>query len=143
VSCEVNFRKNEVSERNSLIREGPRVGLVFVSGSAFGLTMRGMAHTVASKRRKELRKELALLEKQIFDLETTYLEETKEIGNIFHGWNSYLSTEKVKGKKVITNEERLFSLSSVTSPASKKSEKDGGAGSAKAGASQKRKADEQ
>jgi chromatin modification-related protein EAF6 len=95
-----------------------------------------MAHSVASKRRKELRKELALLEKQIFDLETTYLEETKDIGNIFQGWTTYLSNEKVKGKKVVTNYERLFSLSSVTSPATKKTEKSG------SGATKKRKAEE-
>jgi chromatin modification-related protein EAF6 len=95
-----------------------------------------MAHSVASKRRKELRKELALLEKQIFDLETTYLEETKDIGNIFQGWTTYLSNEKVKGKKVVTNDERLFSLSSVTSPATKKTEKSG------SGATNKRKAEE-
>ena len=95
-----------------------------------------MAHSVASKRRKELRKELALLEKQIFDLETTYLEETKDIGNIFQGWTTYLSNEKVKGRKVVTNDERLFSLSSVTSPATKKTEKSG------SGATNKRKAEE-
>jgi len=53
-------------------------------------------------------------------LETTYLEETKEFGNIFCGWDSYLSTEKLKPKKHISVEERLFSLSSITSPASKK-----------------------
>ena len=95
-----------------------------------------MSHSVASKRRKELRKELALLEKQIFDLETTYLEETKDIGNIFQGWTTYLSNEKVKGKKVVTNDERLFSLSSVTSPATtKKTEKSG------AGGANKRKAE--
>ena len=32
------------------------------------------------KRRKELRTELSLIEKQIFDLETTYLEETRDLG---------------------------------------------------------------
>jgi hypothetical protein len=60
---------------------------------------------------------------QIFDLETTYLEETKEFGNIFTGWTPYqhLSTERVKAKKaVVSTEDRHFSLSSVTSPASRK-----------------------
>lgn len=74
------------------------------------------------KRRKELRKELNQIEKQIYDLETSYLEETKDIGNIFTGWNAYLSTEKVKLRKSILNEDRLFSLSSVTSPASRREE---------------------
>ena len=72
-----------------------------------------------SKKRKELRHELATIEKQIYDLETTYLEETREFGNIFTGWETYLSIEKVKTKKQITTDERLFSLSSITSPASK------------------------
>jgi chromatin modification-related protein EAF6 len=72
---------------------------------------------VAIKRRKELRKELALIEKQIFDLETTYLEETKEVGNIFTGWGAYLAPDKVPKKKAISSDERLFSLSSTTSPA--------------------------
>lgn len=75
-----------------------------------------------SKRRKELRKELSLIEKQIYDLETTYLDETREFGNVFSGWKPYLSIEKVKPRKAILNEERLFSLSSVTSPASKRIE---------------------
>ena len=73
-----------------------------------------------AKRRKELRNELGLIEKQIYDLETTYLEETKEFGNVFIGWNGYLATEKTKTKKGVNNEERLFSLSSVTSPASRR-----------------------
>jgi len=76
------------------------------------------------KRRKELRTELSLIEKQIYDLETTYLEDSKDFGNIFIGWDAYLAAEKIKSKKTIANEERLFSLSSVTSPASKKEEKD-------------------
>jgi chromatin modification-related protein EAF6 len=73
-----------------------------------------------AKRRKELRNELSLIEKQIYDLETTYLEETKGFGNIFVGWNGYLAAEKPKAKKAVTNEDRLFSLSSLSSPASRR-----------------------
>lgn len=36
------------------------------------------------------------------------------------GWGSYVSKDKVKVKKGIANDERLFSLSSVTSPASRR-----------------------
>ena len=79
-----------------------------------------MSVSLLQKRRKELRTELSLIEKQIFDLESTYLEDTKEFGNIFTGWDSYLSKEKIKSKTKITNEDRLFSLSSVTSPASRR-----------------------
>jgi chromatin modification-related protein EAF6 len=96
-----------------------------------------------AKRRKELRKELALIEKQIFDLETTYLEETRDIGNIFAGWKAYLANEKQKpiGKKDIPIEARLFSLSSVTSPASRAAGKDGAEGAAADSGGRKRKND--
>ena len=57
---------------------------------------------------------------QIYDLEAAYLEETKDLGNIFSGWENYISKEKVKVRKNISNDERLFSLSSVTSPASRR-----------------------
>lgn len=79
-----------------------------------------MSVSSLQKRRKELRNELSLIEKQIYDLESTYLEDTKEFGNIFTGWDSYLSKEKVKLKMKITNDDRLFSLSSITSPASRR-----------------------
>ncbi len=63
-----------------------------------------------------------MIEKQIYDLETTYLEESKDFGNVFVGWEAYFAPEKTKTKKTVQNEERLFSLSSVTSPATKKDE---------------------
>lgn len=75
-------------------------------------------HQQAPKRQKELRHELALIERQIYDLETRYLEETRDIGNIFTGWDHVHSTEKSKVRKTVPIEERLFSLSSSTSPAS-------------------------
>ena len=84
----------------------------------------GMAQQAAiEKRRKDLRNELAYIENQIFDLEGTYLEETRDFGNIFSGWNSLLSDKQIKVKKQVQNEERLFSLSSVTSPATRRDEK--------------------
>jgi chromatin modification-related protein EAF6 len=67
-----------------------------------------------------LRTELSQIEKQIYDLETTYLEETKDFGNIFTGWDAYLAPDKVKQRKNVLLEDRQFSLSSVTSPASRK-----------------------
>ena len=75
------------------------------------------------KRRKDLRQELAYIETQIYDLEGSYFEETREFGNIFTGWSSLISDKVMKVKKQTYNEDRLFSLSSVTSPATKKEEK--------------------
>lgn len=66
--------------------------------------------------------ELAGIEKQIYELETTYIDESRELGNIFQGWDAYLSKEKFKPKGKLTNEERLFSLSSATSPAARREE---------------------
>ena len=58
-----------------------------------------------------LKSDLINLEKQIFDLETSYLEDTRNIGNIFIGWGSYSnnsngSDRSNKKKKIIPNEER-------------------------------------
>ncbi len=60
------------------------------------------------------------IEKQIYDLETSYLEESRDFGNIFVGWNQYMSKDRFKTRKSVANEERLFSLSSSTSPAGKR-----------------------
>ncbi len=50
------------------------------------------------------------------------MEETKDFGNVFVGWKNYVSTEKIRSSKKIANDDRLFSLSSVTSPASRREE---------------------
>lgn len=67
-----------------------------------------------------LKIELAHIEKQIYDLESTYLEETQNFGNIFVGWNTYFANEKSHKRKAVSNKERLFSLSSASSPAALK-----------------------
>ena len=69
-----------------------------------------------SRRRNDLRQELTQIEKQIYDLETTYINETRDFGNVFSGWNNYLGYDKTTRKRNITNDERLFSLSSSSSP---------------------------
>lgn len=66
--------------------------------------------------------ELSGIEKQIYELETAYIDESRELGNIFQGWDAYVSKEKFKAKGKLLNEERLFSLSSATSPAARREE---------------------
>ena len=66
-----------------------------------------------------LKSELFALEKQIFELEGNYIEETRDFGNILSGWDQFLSLEKGKIRKAVTTEERLFSLTSSTSTASR------------------------
>mmetsp|Transcript_2761 Transcript_2761/g.3926 ORF Transcript_2761/g.3926 Transcript_2761/m.3926 type:complete len:198 (-) Transcript_2761:102-695(-) len=74
---------------------------------------------VLLEKKTSLREELTQIEKQIYDLEANYLEETRGYGNILVGWNDDV---KNRGKDysgtTISPEERLFSLSSVSSPAS-------------------------
>jgi hypothetical protein len=66
------------------------------------------------------------IERQIYELETSYLEETRDFGNIFTGWEAYIaaphSHNVQKIRKNILYEDRHFSLSSITSPASRKEE---------------------
>ncbi len=58
------------------------------------------------------------LEKQIYALEGSYLQDTRSLGNILTGWDSYLSSRgsgALKRPMKFKDSDRLFSLSSVTS----------------------------
>lgn len=68
-----------------------------------------------------IEEQLANVEKELYDLEGTYLEETLEMGNILRAWDGYLGTQNSSGAIRRINRfresDRLFSASSVTSNA--------------------------
>ncbi|CAI9118186.1 OLC1v1019719C2 [Oldenlandia corymbosa var. corymbosa] len=72
-------------------------------------------------KRQKLQEELRSVEKQVYELETSYLQETSNFGNAFKGFEGFLSSSKnssnLKRSKKFQLEDRVFSLSSVTSPA--------------------------
>ncbi|KAJ1617523.1 histone acetyltransferase subunit NuA4-domain-containing protein [Pavlovales sp. CCMP2436] len=68
-----------------------------------------------------IEEQLAGVEKELYDMEGTYLEETLELGNILRAWDGYLGTQNSSGAIRRINRfresDRLFSASSVTSNA--------------------------
>ncbi|CAD5208261.1 unnamed protein product [Bursaphelenchus xylophilus] len=78
---------------------------------------------LAAKRR-ELMEALENLETQIYNFEASYLQETSDLGNIVRGFDGYdianpnpiPAPPPIGQKRAFTEEERIFSLSSTTSP---------------------------
>lgn len=72
-------------------------------------------------KRKKLQEELRAIEKQVYELETSYLHDSSQCGNVLKGFEGFLSSSKsttnLKRSRKFQPEDRLFSLSSVTSPA--------------------------
>ncbi|KAK9280889.1 hypothetical protein L1049_003780 [Liquidambar formosana] len=72
-------------------------------------------------RRAKLHEELRNIEKQVYELETSYLQDPSQCGNVLKGFEGFLSSSKnttlLKRSRKFQPEDRLFSLSSVTSPA--------------------------
>jgi chromatin modification-related protein EAF6 len=68
------------------------------------------------EEKSNLETKLKSLEKQIFQLEGSYLTETKHLGNILTGWDSYLSSRSgaLRRPMKFKDSDRLFSLSSAT-----------------------------
>jgi chromatin modification-related protein EAF6 len=73
-------------------------------------------------RRNKLVDDLRALERQIFTLEESYIEETHSVGNVIKGWDGFASASLPKGpvqgpKRVrVLPQDRIFSNSSLTSP---------------------------
>ncbi|KAK6259964.1 hypothetical protein SCA6_014438 [Theobroma cacao] len=76
--------------------------------------------SLLSKRAK-LQEELRNIERQVYDMETSYLQDPSQCGNVLKGFEGFLSSSKntalLKRSRKFQPEDRLFSLSSVTSPA--------------------------
>ncbi|KAJ8899523.1 hypothetical protein K2173_018497 [Erythroxylum novogranatense] len=72
-------------------------------------------------KRSKLHEELRSIERQVYDMETNYLQDPSQCGNVLKGFEGFLSSSKntalLKRSRKFQPEDRLFSLSSVTSPA--------------------------
>jgi|TARA_B110000967_G_scaffold196581_1_gene227309 chromatin modification-related protein EAF6 len=80
-----------------------------------------MSSTLATlqQRKERLDEELKQVEKQVYDLETAYLNDSSTHGNVLKGFEGFLSQTKNTSQKKAKNfkaEDRLFSLSSASSP---------------------------
>ncbi|XVF71996.1 hypothetical protein PTKIN_Ptkin12aG0085600 [Pterospermum kingtungense] len=71
--------------------------------------------------RSKLQEELRNIERQVYDMETSYLQDPSQCGNVLKGFEGFLSSSKntalLKRSRKFQPEDRLFSLSSITSPA--------------------------
>lgn len=66
------------------------------------------------RRRLAQAQELRQVERQIYDLETKYLEQSSVYGNAVRGYEGFLGGAQHGRRVVIKPEERLFSWSSVS-----------------------------
>ncbi|TYI20575.1 hypothetical protein ES332_A07G247800v1 [Gossypium tomentosum] len=90
------------------------------SGQRVSSNPSAMLATLLSRRAK-LQEELGNIERQVYDMGTSYLQDTGQCGNVLKGFEGFLSssnknTALSKRSRKFQPEDRLFSLSSVASP---------------------------
>lgn len=75
-------------------------------------------------RRLKLLDDLKIVERQIYTLEESYIEETQSLGNVIRGWEGFANASLPRGtgtavfnrRARVLNSDRIFSASSTTSP---------------------------
>lgn len=68
-----------------------------------------------TKKRQKLADELQMVEKQIFDLETRYLENSHPLGSAIKGYQGLLAQNPGNTRRtIVRQEDRLFSNSSLS-----------------------------
>nr|KJB11316.1 hypothetical protein B456_001G253400 [Gossypium raimondii] len=98
------------------------------NGQRGSSTPSAMLATLLSRRAK-LQEELGNIERQVYDMETSYLQDPGQCGNVLKGFEGFLSSSNKntalhllklicssKRSRKFQPEDRLFSLSSVASP---------------------------
>ncbi|XP_074319515.1 uncharacterized protein LOC141656503 [Silene latifolia] len=72
-------------------------------------------------KRGKLKDELRNIEKQVYELETSYLQDSNQFGHVLKGFEGFINSSKstinLKRPRKFQPEDRIFSLSSITSPA--------------------------
>mmetsp|Transcript_8336 Transcript_8336/g.30095 ORF Transcript_8336/g.30095 Transcript_8336/m.30095 type:complete len:129 (-) Transcript_8336:100-486(-) len=86
-----------------------------------------MAEEYLQSRIQQAKQEIAKIEKRVYDAETEYFScESSQMGTVLKGYEGFLSSKDNMRKRARTFkiEDRLFSLSSRTSPAAKEEERE-------------------
>jgi len=89
--------------------------------SSFTTTHGMAAHKLSAEmqalvdQKRDIEQKLSALEKQIYALEGSYLDDTHHLGNIIRGWDGYLSSRSGALKKMrFRDSDRLFTMSSLS-----------------------------